>query len=174
MPLSTHIKIQEVAGHYDARTGSVRITPAQTVKQHKEKKENEDELLKPCPFCGDTPEIHQHLMGAYYVKCGTPGCWANNVNVAHAKDNKQEVISSWNFRNPSPEDEEYSQHDYLKPNITLELVESFFDYIYGFIYNDASVAAKWESYFLQTRREGSYMVLAYNQIKQYIEKLKTG
>lgn len=57
------------------------------------------EALKPCPFCGDTPELSSIGDGWFYIGCDNTFC-AMTVKVQCLS--KTEPVRIWNRRAPAP------------------------------------------------------------------------
>lgn len=54
------------------------------------------EELKPCPFCGEQPQIFDLKDGRYIVECVNPDCDVYPYTSIHYDE--QEAIAAWNRR----------------------------------------------------------------------------
>lgn len=58
---------------------------------------NNDEVLKPCPYCGKVPELESRLKETEFaIGCDTPYCMVTTTNWR----TKEEAIELWNHRTP--------------------------------------------------------------------------
>jgi Lar family restriction alleviation protein len=63
------------------------------------------ELLKPCPFCGNKPELRRtETSKRWYVECAHMNC-AVSPKATTDQDTKEYAIEAWNKRKSS-----YAQH----------------------------------------------------------------
>jgi hypothetical protein len=53
-------------------------------------------IIKPCPFCGETPVVDT-INGAYYVTCRNVACQIKPF-LRHEYSNKLNAINAWNRR----------------------------------------------------------------------------
>jgi Lar family restriction alleviation protein len=62
------------------------------------------EVLKPCPFCGEVPEVVEALDTGYTIlnserySSGKPLCYGCG-NCDYGFSNKEDTIRAWNMRN---------------------------------------------------------------------------
>jgi len=55
------------------------------------------EPIKPCPFCGEIPEIVHEKNGSVWIGCNNTNCPVRNVETDDFAA-KEEAIEAWNTR----------------------------------------------------------------------------
>lgn len=55
------------------------------------------ELLKPCPFCGNSAELRSDSISSY-VKCKKCGASSELVKVSHEYCSDEKAVFNWNRR----------------------------------------------------------------------------
>lgn len=59
--------------------------------------------LKPCPFCGQQPELKESASGLVKILCPPGECTDSGLIIAFAHYDKKKATKAWNTRNAEEE-----------------------------------------------------------------------
>ena len=58
--------------------------------------------LKPCPFCGEVPEIKERGENIALFVCTSPPCKGSSMFMGFVRDDRAKAIAAWNARTSDP------------------------------------------------------------------------